>query len=188
MYKQGDKAYIVQPELRNLPDYISEEHSDLRCILKILQDVARAIAILQEKGIVHLDVKPKNIFVDGTGQGKLGDFSTACEIASFAEKPYWGGTPKYFPPEVYKSLGYSGKEDMYSFGITMYYILSGGKYPYDFTDEVTRTAESEYIANGNTSKIVRAKEIDENSKDAKAQIDKQLLDYQKTPQTLNMKK
>lgn len=149
MYKQGDKAYIVQPELRNLPDYISEEHSDLRCILKILQDVARAIAILQEKGIVHLDVKPKNIFVDGTGQGKLGDFSTACEIASFAEKPYWGGTPKYFPPEVYKSLGYSGKEDMYSFGITMYYILSGGKYPYDFTDEVTRTAESEYIANGN---------------------------------------
>lgn len=149
MYKQGDKAYIVQPELRNLPDYISEEHPDLRCILKILQDAARAIAILQEKGIVHLDVKPKNIFVDGTGQGKLGDFSTACEIASFAEKPYWGGTPKYFPPEVYKSLGYSGKEDMYSFGITMYYILSGGKYPYDFTDEVTRTAESEYIANGN---------------------------------------
>ena len=45
-----------------------------------------------------------------------------------------------------------------------------------------------YIANGNTSKIVRAKEIDENSKDAKAQIDKQLLDYQKIPATPNMKK
>lgn len=152
MYKQGDKVYIVQPELRNLLNYIGEGYSYLERILKILrilEDVAEAIEVMHQKGIIHLDVKPTNIFVDKDNHGKLGDFSTSCEIDVFKEKPFRGGTPKFFPPEVYKAAGYSGKEDMYSFGITMYYILSGGKYPYDFGESVTRTAESEYIANEN---------------------------------------
>ncbi len=147
LYKQGGMAYIVQPELRNLLTYIEEENPNLRQILKILKDIVRAIGILSEKGILHLDIKPTNIFVDENGNGKLGDFSIACEITTFKEKPFQAGTSKYFSPEVYEKTGYSGKEDMYSLGISMYYILSGGKYPYDFEKAETRTADSVYIAN-----------------------------------------
>lgn len=147
MYKQNGRAYIVQTELRSLLTYIEVEQPELRQILKIVEDIALAIMRLEQKGIVHLDIKPTNIFIDEDGNGKLGDFSTACEITIFKEKPFRGGTPKYFPPEVYEKAGYSGKEDMYSFGISMYYILSGGKYPYDFEGAETRTADALYILN-----------------------------------------
>lgn len=147
MYKQNGKAFILQPELRTLLTYIEVEQPNLRQILMIIEDIALAVMRLEKKGIVHLDIKPTNIFVDENGNGKLGDFSTACEIAAFKEKPIRGGTPKYFPPEVYEKSGYSGKEDMYSFGISMYYILSGGKYPYDFKETETRTADALYILN-----------------------------------------
>ncbi len=149
MYKKDGKAYIVQPELRNLLSYIGEGYFYPGQILKILEDIAEAIVVMHKKGVIHLDVKPTNIFVDKDGHGKLGDFSTSCEIDVFKKKPVRGGTPRYFPPEVYKEAGYSGKEDMYSFGIMMYYILSGGKYPYDFGEAMTRTAESEYITSAN---------------------------------------
>ena len=66
-------------------------------------------------------------------------------ISAFKEKSFRGGTPKYFSPEVYEKAGYSGKEDMYSFGIKLYYILSGGKYLYDFKNTMTRAVDSEYI-------------------------------------------
>lgn len=147
MYKQNGKAYIVQPELRNLLTYIEVKQPNLQQILSIFEDITRAIICLEKKGIVHLDIKPTNIFVDASGNGKLGDFSTACEIIKFKENPFQGGTPKYFPPEVCEKSGYSGKEDMYSLEISMYYILSGGKYPYDFEEAETRTADAIYIVN-----------------------------------------
>ncbi len=147
MYKHGNKVYFVQPEIRNLTDYIKQKHLHVLSVLSILEAATESLTLLNNRKIMHLDVKPSNIFVDDYANVKLGDFSVSCKVEEYQENPSRRGTPKYYSPEVYHRLGYSGKEDMYSLGITIYFILSGGKYPYDFGEAATCNPDSVYIDN-----------------------------------------
>ena len=107
-----------------------ERSTDLRSdVLRMMQDMGHALAYLEQKHIIHRDIKTANIMVDGNGTFKLADFGEAREVQQNGNHTIARGTPYYMAPEVYRGRPYDNRADIYSLGIVAYYFLNGGKYP-----------------------------------------------------------
>ncbi|AFV75870.1 protein kinase family protein [Thermus oshimai JL-2] len=89
---------------------------------KALLQVGEALLFLHEKGFLHQDVKPANVFV-GQGVYKLGDLGTlrAREDRSLE----YAGSPFYLAPELLLGGLPSEKSEAYSFGVMAYELLTG---------------------------------------------------------------
>ena len=99
-------------------------------IVRLGCEISSALAFAADKGLVHRDVKPGNIFVNSFGQFKLGDFGIARTI----EKTMGGlskkGTESYMAPEVYLGKKYNAQVDIYSLGIVLYRFLNNSRLPF----------------------------------------------------------
>jgi serine/threonine-protein kinase len=104
----------------------------------IMGQAARALAEAHERGIVHRDVKPDNIFLTSLGGEhdfvKVLDFGIA-KITSDPEAAMTGtgfmlGTPLYMSPEVLGGEQADARSDVYALGAVLYYLLCG-KPPFD---------------------------------------------------------
>jgi serine/threonine-protein kinase len=98
--------------------------------LDIIGQIADALAHSHARGLIHRDVKPKNIILTPGGVAKLTDLGLARaqddnEAAqSEAGKAY--GTPYYISPEQIRGdLDIDFRADIYSLGATMYHLLTG---------------------------------------------------------------
>lgn len=92
--------------------------------------VARALAHAHSKGLVHRDVKPKNIIITSTGIPKLTDLGlarfTQDRAAAEAERGKSLGTPYYMSPEqVRGDVDIGPATDCYSLGASMYFMATG---------------------------------------------------------------
>ncbi|XP_046401217.1 serine/threonine-protein kinase mos [Ischnura elegans] len=98
---------------------------DIRRRVRYALDVAYALQHCHRNKIVHLDVKPNNIVIDSDDHCKLCDFgsSRVMETEGGVKAP-WPGTPAFAAPEVLQGLCVTCKVDVYSFGITMWQMLS----------------------------------------------------------------
>jgi len=96
---------------------------DLKQALQILMQVCSGLAYAHERGIVHGDVKPGNIFVQKDGSVKLLDFGVACHAGTRSDKLM--GTPKYFSPEQIKLAAVDARSDIYSLGISAFRMITG---------------------------------------------------------------
>jgi serine/threonine-protein kinase len=110
--------------------------------VRILRDVARALAVAHGRGIVHRDIKPDNILLAG-GAAVVADFgvakalATARDAAAAAQGDAAGtgalttvgtalGTPAYMAPEQVSADDDIGPAaDVYAFGVTAYELLAG---------------------------------------------------------------
>lgn len=103
--------------------------------LEITTGVLRALQYAHSKGIVHRDVKPDNIVIQG-GTVKLTDFGLASLISLLAKQDsrYIIGTPAYMPPEQIISEGVDGRTDLYALGVTLFEMVSGGRRPFSYTN------------------------------------------------------
>lgn len=86
-------------------------------------DMATALALCQERGVVHEGVKLSNIFVGDQGF-KLGDFGAAKTTGMPC-----GGDLRCMSPEIYWGMGYDGRSDVYALGVLLYTLLNGGCLP-----------------------------------------------------------
>jgi alpha-tubulin suppressor-like RCC1 family protein/serine/threonine protein kinase len=96
---------------------------------RILRDVAAALAHAHERGIVHRDVKPENIFIDEvTGHALLSDFGVARSLEPDSQLTATGtaiGTPAYMSPEQIDGTELDGRSDLYSLGLVGWEMLTG---------------------------------------------------------------
>ncbi len=98
--------------------------------LEIIIQVARALAHAHAKGLIHRDVKPKNIMINTAGVVKLADLGLARETTDIetaqteAGKAY--GTPYYIAPEQIRGrIDIDGRADIYGLGATFYHLVTG---------------------------------------------------------------
>ena len=107
--------------------------------LKIFKDIAKNIAssvkYIHQKGVVHRNIKPHNIFIQlntdykTIKDAKIGDFSCAINKNEISDSEPMG-TILYTAPEIIKNLDYTEKCDMWSVGLTLFELYFG-VLPYD---------------------------------------------------------
>ncbi len=104
-------------------DFIKEKAHD------IFKQAATALAYMNASGWVHRDVKPDNIMVNSAGEVRLIDFALAQRVSKggmFAKKKgRTAGTRSYMSPEQVRGEALDGRADIYSFGATMYEVITG---------------------------------------------------------------
>jgi len=105
--------------------------------LDIVIQVARALQHAHSKGLIHRDVKPKNIMITRAGIVKLADMGLAREVADHkaatAEAGRAYGTPYYISPEQIRGeIDIDYRADIYSLGATFYHMVAG-KVPFEGT-------------------------------------------------------
>ena len=97
--------------------------------VEVVRDIARALAYLHARGVIHRDVKPGNIMIDREGSTKLLDFGIAQFTSDPHERAVQAGTPYFMAPEVIDPRGGFGPigpgTDIYAIGAVLYQLLFG---------------------------------------------------------------
>lgn len=108
--------------------------------LRALQAICEAIAFAHSSGVLHRDLKPKNLLVDGHGRPRVLDFGLARRVDAeeadeMTRTAGFIGTPAYAAPECFEShqrSGPDGRSDVYSLGVVLYRVLTA-ELPYPST-------------------------------------------------------
>ncbi len=103
--------------------------------LRIISQVASALAAAEKKQLIHRDIKPSNIMLkeeaDGESVVKLIDFGLAKSFSNEGERSVWVstggfmGTPLFASPEQILEEELDIRSDIYSLGITLWYMIEG---------------------------------------------------------------
>jgi eukaryotic-like serine/threonine-protein kinase len=97
--------------------------------------VAEALQAAHERGIIHRDVKPRNILIAGSGHIKVADFGIARAVASttISQSGDILGSLNYMSPEQAAGEKVGPGSDLYSLGVVLYEMLTG-RVPFDVTN------------------------------------------------------
>ena len=94
-------------------------------LLDIALDVANGLKAANDIGLIHGDIKPQNILLDGKGTGKVVDFGLARSAADEASTAEIWGTPYYIAPEKARRQKEDHRADIYCLGATLFHALAG---------------------------------------------------------------
>lgn len=129
--EEGDQPYYVMSlvEGRSL-DLVVEgpDRPPLPTLCRGLADVADALHVMHESGLVHRDLKPPNLLLDREGRMMLADFGLATgeDLITLTRSGDLLGTPPYMSPE--QLMGHrdriDARTDVYGLGATLYYVLT----------------------------------------------------------------
>lgn len=101
---------------------------ELKEILRIGMQTARGLAAAHAQGLVHRDVKPSNILLDGTVErALLTDFGLARAVddASITRTGVIAGTPQYMSPEQARGGSVDARSDLFGLGCVLYTMCTG---------------------------------------------------------------
>lgn len=123
-------AYMIMEyeQGQGLLEYIrSKGQPDERMLLQVFLPVLNGLQAVHRAGLLHLDIKPENIYLRADGSPMLIDFGSARHVARGTDK---GGpialTPAYAAIEQYPGNGTQGAwTDIYSIGASLYRCISG---------------------------------------------------------------
>ncbi|KAF4804429.1 Eukaryotic translation initiation factor 2-alpha kinase 1 [Turdus rufiventris] len=125
---------------------------DVRWTMKIFQEVVEGVCYIHSMGVLHRDIKPRNIFLHGSDhQVKIGDFGLACkdllwdDADQFQTEQINGvthtsgvGTCLYASPEQLQGSHYDFKSDMYSMGVILLELFQPFGTEMERTEVLTR--------------------------------------------------
>ena len=99
--------------------------------------ILRAARFAHKRGVIHRDIKPHNVILDGEGRVKVTDFGIARAGASdMTETGAIMGTAAYLSPEQAQGHAVGAASDLYSVGIVLYEMLTG-RVPFEAESAVT---------------------------------------------------
>ena len=98
-------------------------------VLPLMLQSCDGLATAHEHNIVHRDIKPENLMVTKAGSVKITDFGLAKSLSSDQKTTKVMGTPHYMSPEQFEGKAVDGRSDIYSLGVTFYYLMSNDR-PY----------------------------------------------------------
>ncbi len=93
----------------------------------IASQVAEALAVAHQRGIVHRDIKPQNVLLTTSGEAKVADFGIARAVSArtMTEANLVLGTAAYMSPEQFRGERVGPQSDLYSLGVVLYEMLTG---------------------------------------------------------------
>ncbi len=113
--------------------------SGVVAVCSIFAQAANALRSIHEHGFVHGDMKPDNVIVDEYGNAKIIDLGHACRIGTI--KPRIQGSPDYIAPEQVRCQPLDLRTDIYNYGASLYWALTGVYMP-------------SLLTNGKTGRVV----------------------------------
>ena len=96
-------------------------------VAAIGRQLCEALEAVHAAGLVHRDVKARNVMVQPDGRLVLMDFG-AGRFLAVTEVPHVAGTPLYLAPEVFQEQHATPQSDLYSVGVLLFHLLTG-RYP-----------------------------------------------------------
>jgi predicted Ser/Thr protein kinase len=128
--EDGDEPFIAMEYvdghslLELLPD---EGGIDAQRAISIVADLAAALQVAHEAGVVHRDVKPANVLVRGDdGAVKIADFGVARMTSSELTRAGTSlGSPAYMSPEQVRGGEVDGRSDLFALAVILYELLTG---------------------------------------------------------------
>ncbi|MDZ4764018.1 MAG: protein kinase [Chloroflexota bacterium] len=142
-WRDPDGAYLVMrwfpDNLRNLLNRRGKLEPELA--LRVVDQVASALAFAHRQQVVHLDIKPDNILLDADGNAFLSDFGIArmsdeSLLSDREDDDETVGSPAYMSPEQLIGGAITPATDIYQFGVTIYEMLRGA-HPYPRSEAST---------------------------------------------------
>ncbi len=125
-------AYLVMRYLRggSLTQLIRQDGPlSLERAGAMLNQIASALAVAHNSGVIHRDLKPDNILLDEAGNHYLSDFGIAKDIGgqnvNLTQTGTIIGSPAYLSPEQITGEDVTPLSDVYSLGILLHYALTG---------------------------------------------------------------
>ena len=125
---EGNLHYIVMELIEGitLKSYIEKKgFLENKEAIGIAIQVAQGIAAAHEQHISHRDIKPQNMIISRDGNVKVADFGIARAVSSQTMNATAVGSVHYISPEQARGGYCDERSDIYSFGITMYEMVTG---------------------------------------------------------------
>jgi serine/threonine protein phosphatase PrpC len=122
---------------------IDNPNPGLETVRGIVEQIAKGLRAFHRMEMLHQDIRPNNIMIDGTGTIKIIDFGSTCvsglvEAETTSIQPHILGTVQYTAPEYFLGELGSPRSDLFSLGVITYQMLSG-RLPYGAQVAKSRT-------------------------------------------------
>jgi TonB family protein len=112
----------------NMGAVLERRRIEMRKAVEMLRQIAAALDYAHAHGVVHRDIKPTNILLDGSDAVLVGDFGLAQMLGAghvLTRTGILAGTPHYMAPEQALGKMADRRSDVYSLGIVAYEMLAG---------------------------------------------------------------
>jgi len=133
MYDLGDvegtpyitMEYVTGEDLRNMIKMTGQ--LSVGRAISIAKQVCEGLAEAHRLGVVHRDLKPRNIMIDKEGNARIMDFGIArsIKVKGITRVGSIIGTPEYMSPEQVKGEKVDHRSDVYSLGIILFEMMTG---------------------------------------------------------------
>src|ERR687897_777952 len=120
------EVYLVTEFVHGVPLDVAARHYSLDEVVEVLVQVLEALSYAHSQGVIHRDIKPQNVLVDGRGRAKLTDFGVAYRAGDtrLTQIGYAVGTPGYIAPEILDGEDPTELTDVYAVGATARALLA----------------------------------------------------------------
>lgn len=123
-------AYLVMPYLRggSLEDALQAGGWSLAPAVRLLEQVGDALAHAHRRGVIHRNIKPSNVLLDEDGNAYLSDFVIGARLTDAVDLPL-DTSLAHLSPEAIRGEVVTFSSDLFSLGVLVFSLLTGGKPP-----------------------------------------------------------